>query len=236
MRLRRIERQDAKNAKEKTPGNQFLAFLLGALGVLATLALTHFIFAQPLYSNDFKKAPDGDPPEEIDVLNGTFAIKTIDGNKTIEVPSDPVDAYGALFGPDNETDLRVEATIVATATGKRTPEFGIGLGGANGYRLWLMPATSQLQIIKGEEVVASVPFTWKSGVTTTLQLQARKAGDQTIVEGKAWLKGETEPKDWTVKFTDKAEAPKGRPSIWGSPYSSTPIRFTDLIASRTGQR
>jgi hypothetical protein len=31
-----------------------------------------------------------------------------------------------------------------------------------------------------------------------------------------------------ISHTDKTEVPAGRASIWGAPYSGTPIRFDDL--------
>lgn len=223
-------------------GHKLHALLLGALGVSAVLAFPplHATLAanapgaQPLYTNDFEKVPEGDPPKDMAVLNGTFAVKAVDGNKVLELPGDPVDSFGVLFGPEGESHLCVQARLYGTATGKRSPEFGVGLGDSNGYKLWLMPAVNQLQILKGEDVVATVPYTWKSGVWTVMKLEAKAAGGKTIVDGKAWAHGSEEPKDWTVKFEDKDEAPKGRASVWGSPYSSTPIRFDDLIVSKAG--
>lgn len=218
----------------------FQLLSLGALGVLAALAFpplratraVNAPAAQQLYSNDFEKAADGDPPKDMSVLNGTFAVKAVDGNKVLELAGDPVDSFGVLFGPEGESHLCVQARLYGTATGKRSPEFGVGLGDSNGYKLWLMPATNQLQILKGEDVAATAPFTWKSGTWTVLKLEARAVDGKTIVEGKAWAHGSEEPKDWAVTFEDKDEAPKGRASAWGSPYSSTPIRFDDLIVSK----
>lgn len=188
---------------------------------------------KPLYANDFEKLPDGNPPEDMVPLSGNFTVKTVDGNKLLELPGDPVEGYGILFGPDNESLLSVSARIYGTATGKRTPEFGVGLADSNGYKLWLMPATNQLQLIKGEDVKATAPFPWKSGSWTSLRLQVRKIAEgKYSVEGKAWEYGKEEPKSWIVSFTETEELPKGRPSVWGSPYSSTPIRFDDLLVTR----
>lgn len=220
--------------------HKFHALHFGALGVLATLAFLplratlagNTTAAQPLYSNDFEKAPEGDPPKDMAVLNGSFTVKAVDGNKLLELPGDPVDSFGVLFGPEGESHLCVQARIFGTATGKRSPEFGVGLGDSNGYKLWLMPATHQLQILKGEDVVATVPFAWKSGTWTVMRLESKAAAGKTLVVGKAWAHGSAEPKDWTVKFEDKDDAPKGRASAWGSPYSSTPIRFDDLMVSK----
>ena len=47
------------------------------------------------------------------------------------------------------------------------------------------------------------------------------------IEGKAWAGDDKEPKEWAVS-TKATEAISGRASVWGSPYSSTPIRFDDL--------
>jgi hypothetical protein len=183
----------------------------------------------PTYSQDFEKLPEGDPPGEIVILGGMFAIKTVDGNKLLELPGDPVDGYGILFGPEGQAPMAVSARIFATATGKRTPEFGVGLGDTNGYKLWLMPAAKQLQILKGEDVKATAPFDWKSGAWATLNLAVTKSADgKYLVEGKAWTQGADEPKEPQVKFADDQEPPKGRASAWGSPFASTPIRFDDL--------
>src|SRR2546423_6519205 len=95
---------------------------------------------KPLYQQNFEQLPEGDPPGEIVVLSGSFAVKSVEGNKVLELPGDPVDGYGVLFGPEVQAGVSVSARIFATATGKRTPEFGIGSGDSNGYKLWVMPA------------------------------------------------------------------------------------------------
>jgi hypothetical protein len=187
-----------------------------------------------LYTNDFEKAPEGDPPGDIVVLAGKFAIKNIDGNKVLEVPGDPVDGFGFLFGPDDQLLLGVSAKIYASSTGKRYPEFGVGIADTNGYRAWVMPGTHELQILKGDEVKAKVPYTWKSASWTTVRLQLRKNADAGYtVEAKCWESGQDEPKAWMVSFVETEDPPKGRPSAWGTPYSSMPIRFDDLKVMKT---
>jgi hypothetical protein len=188
-----------------------------------------------VYANDFEKVPEGDPPGDIVVLAGKFTVKTIDGNKVLEVPGDPVDGFGFLFGPDDQLLVNVSARIHATSTGKRSPEFGVGLADTNGYRAWVMPATNELQILKGEEVKAHVPYTWKSGSWTTVSLQLRKTAEGYFVEAKCWESGQDEPKGWMVTFAEMDETPKGRPSAWGTPYSSMPIQFDDLKVTKVSK-
>lgn len=189
----------------------------------------------PLYTQDFEKTAEGEAPSDMVILSGTFAVKVVDGNHVLELPGDPLDGFGVLLGPEGEQYLSVQARVQATSTGKRFPEFGVGLGDTNGYKLIAMPAAGQVQIYKGEDVVATAPLAWKSGAWTTVKLQARKnAEGKAVVEGKAWASGEAEPKDWQVTFTDTEDAPKGRASIWGTPYASTPIRFDDVVVTKAG--
>src|SRR5205823_1998841 len=149
--------------------------------------------SQPLYANDFEKAEEGGVPKEMVVLSGEFAVKKIDGNAVLELPGEPLQSFGVLFGPESESLLSVAARIYGTSTAKRMPEFGVGLGDSNGYKLWLMPIANELQIMKGEDVVSKVEFKWKSGTWTDLKLQVRKAGEgKFVVEGKAWQHGEAE--------------------------------------------
>lgn len=192
---------------------------------------------EALYKNDFEKTPEGDPPADLGKADhGEFKVKTVDGNKVLELPGDPLEKFSMLFGPEDQPLLCVCARIYGTATGKRTPEFGVGLADTNGYRLALMPATNSLQIYKHEDVVATVPYTWISGTWTVFRLQVRKTADgKYVVEGKAWPHGTAEPKEWAVSFTETQEAPKGRATIWGSPYASTPIRFDDLLVTKPAE-
>ena len=234
-----------EHREKKGNSNLFLCFLFFASSVSSVFSVVNPSLSAaetppaktPLYSNDFEKTPEGDPPSDIVVLGGTFTVKTVDGNKMLEVPGDPIDGYGFLFGPDGQTVLGVSARIFSTATGKRTPEFGVGLADTNGYKAWVMPSTHQLQILKGEEVKATAPFTWKSGSWTTLRLQVRKLADgKYSVEAKAWEQGKEEPKEWMATFAETEAPPKGRPSAWGSPYASTPIQFDDLVVNKVPEK
>ena len=187
--------------------------------------------AETLYSNDFEKLPEGEPDAELVVLVKGVLIKSIDGNKVLEFPSEPSDGYGVIFGPDGKSLLSVSARFKGSSNGRRFPEFGLGLADTGGYKLMAVPAAGELQLLKGEDVKATIPYSWHSGLWTNLKLQVQQAGDgKWAVQGKAW-EGKEEPKDWTVKFEETEEPPKGRPSVWGSPYASTPIDVDDLLVT-----
>ena len=181
---------------------------------------------------DFQQSAAGPLPDsQYMVLNGHFEVKEAGGEKFVELAGEAIDSFGFLAGPEGATSIEVR--VRGENTGKRFPEFGVALGGAAGYRLWVMPAVGQVQIVKNDQVKAHAELAWKSGAWTHLKLQARSAGGgKWVLEGKAWNEGEKEPEKWAVSFEagdeNLKEGIKGRASVWGTPYSSKPIAFDDL--------
>jgi hypothetical protein len=203
--------------------------------VLVVLAVAADVVAAEvaaIYQNNFEGAALDKVPEEFLVLDGAFAVKEADGNKFLELPGAPLETFGLLFGPTESAGLAVSARIHGTAKGRRFPTFGVGLNGVGGYRLQVSPSKRLLELYKGDEVLASAPYAWESGTWTMLRLQLRKTKEgEWTVEGKAWKQGAHEPAGWPLTHTVTSEPNPGRPSIWGSPFSGTPIRFDDLAVS-----
>ncbi len=206
--------------------------LLTAIAVLIFAASPVFAgdSGKTLFSNNFEKAEAGPAPQDFLVLDGDFSVKESEGNKYLELPGAPLDNFGVLFGPTTNAGVCVSARIFGTSKGRRFPQFGVGLDGQNGFKLKILPAKDTLEIYRGDDSVASVPFHWKSGEWTVFKLQIRQTDASTWkVEGKAWPQSGTEPAAWLISFEDKTAPRPGRPSIWGSPVSGTPIRFDDLV-------
>jgi hypothetical protein len=187
-----------------------------------------------LYQSNFAKVELNKVPDDFLVLDGDFAVKDFEGKKVLELPGAPLDTFGALFGPATNAGVCVTAQIYGVSKGRRYPVFGVGLNGVGGYKLKISPAKGALEIYKGDDVLASVPYEWKSGSWTVLRLRVRAggAGDWKI-EGKAWPQSTPQPAAWMVVADEKTPPAAGRASIWGSPYSGMPIRFDDLLL--TGQ-
>lgn len=192
--------------------------------------------ARKLYSNDFEKAEVGKLPDDFLSLNGEFAVKAEGVNKLLELPGAPLDSFAVQFGPTESTNVAVTARILGTAKGRRYPTFGVGLCGVSGYKLRVAPGKEALELLKDEAVKVSMPFKWKPGTWTQLQLRVRvvKPGEWKI-EGKAWPQGDAEPKDWMLTFVENEEPITGRASVMGSPFSGTPIWFDDLVVERIGK-
>ena len=201
---------------------------------LLLLAFTAFTAEpQKLYETNFEKAEPDKVPEDFLVLDGGFAVKEEGGNKFLELPGAPLDTYGLLFGPTEPANVDVSARIFGTSKGRRFPAFAIGANGVGGLKLQISAAKKQLELFKGEEVIASAPYTWESGNWTMLRLQVRKSKEGEFkVQGKAWKQADKEPEKWLIDHTLTADLPAGRASIWGNPFSGTPIRFDDFSVSK----
>lgn len=185
-----------------------------------------------IYENNFEKAELEKVPNEFLVLDGGFGVRQDGTNKLFELPGAPLETFGVLFGPTVETDVAVSAKIRGTAKGRRFPTFSVGLNGVGGYKLQVSTAKKALELSRGDDVVASVPFEEKVGSWMMLQLRNRKVSEsEWKIEGNVWLESSTEPKKPMIVFAEKVKPVAGRASIWGSPYSGTPIQFDDLKVS-----
>ena len=185
--------------------------------------------AKTVYTNDFEKAAQGKPPEDFLILEGQFAVTKEGSSQFLRLAGDPVENDGFLAGPENPEVCLIRARIRSEATGKRFAEFGVGLGGVGGHKLWLMPATGELQILKDKDVMTAVPYQWKSGTWTRFALRLTKIGEKRWkLEGKAWEDSTPEPKDWMITAEDTEQPQVGRASLNGTAYSEKPIDFDDI--------
>jgi hypothetical protein len=206
--------------------NQFI-FITAAIVALTASAQTPA--DKVLFENAFESANMDSVPEELMILGGQFSVKEIDGNKVLELPGNPLEDFGALFGPAESDGIAVRASIRSESTKRLAPRFGVGLGGVAGYRLLVTASQNALQLLKDQEVVSSAPLQWTPATWTSLHLQVRKISEsKLIIEGRAWANGTPEPKDWSISFEISESPPTGKASIWGAPYSGKPILFDDL--------
>lgn len=204
--------------------NLWISSLIAAVSVSA---------ADALYQQDFTSLKGPELPDEFLVLDGSFSIKEETDNRFAELPGAPLESYGFLFGPNEASGVEAGARILGTKSGRKQPTFSLGLNGASGYRLQVAPAKDTIELIRGDSIVASAPFQWKSGQWTQLRIRVRKVSDTEYrVEGRAWLDGSPEPGNPMITFTETKLQPSGKASVWGMPFSGTPIRFDDLKVTR----
>ena len=186
------------------------------------------------YRNDLSGAKTGGVPDDMQAVSGAFTVAEFEGQNVLELPGEPLDTFGLLFGPGELVEATATARVWGATSGRRHPEFGIGLGDLGGYRLIVLPGQKKLELRKGDDKVADAPmrFEWKPKTWTTLRLRVVKAGEgKWRVEGKAWPHGQAEPTSGIVLADRNEEPPAGRASLWGIPFSGQPIRFDDLAVT-----
>ena len=182
-----------------------------------------------VYEIDFSGNAVGDEPEDLFILDGSFSVQQEGGSKVLSLPGAPVGDFGFLFGPRVKgKPVELRCRILSTRKGRRMPAFAAGLGGVNGFRLRLNAAARNLQLIRGEETLATVPYVWTSGKWMNLSFRAESKGDGgAIVSAKVWSEGD-EPANWSISHEDNDRFAGGKCSLWGLPYASTEILFDDL--------
>ncbi|MDP6251149.1 MAG: hypothetical protein QGI20_04340 [Verrucomicrobiota bacterium] len=215
------------NSLSKFAGRYLLALGLAALTAHAT---------EPLYQTNFEKTELGEVPDDFLVLDGDFSVRQESGNRFLELPGAPLDAFGFMFGPSARHGNEITARMFGTKKGRRYPVFGIALNGVNGYRLQVAPAKRAIELLKAGAVVAKAPFRW-GGEWLRFSLRVEKTSEaEWIISGKVWPDGKKPPAKPTVTHKEAKEPRNGKPSIWGSPYSGTPIRYDDIVVKKIAKR
>jgi len=191
---------------------------------------------QVVYSNDFEKAEIDKEASTLDFLvlgDGEFKVKSIDNNKVLELTPTPLETYGLLFGPTEAEDVSVQGRFFGTSSGRRFPVFAVGLNGVGGYQLRVNPAKKALELIKGEDVKKSIPYTWTTNTWIVASLSLKKVKDGAwLLSGKVWEHGKEEPKEASLTFDETEKPTAGRSGAWGIPYSALPIRIDDLVVKK----
>ena len=186
--------------------------------------------SETLYHADFEKTKIDEYPMDILLLSGDFSVQQDGDNRVLRLPGRPLNNFKVLFGPAQQLNVRVQASIRGESTKRRYPEFGLGLNGVSGYRILVAPQRRALELYKGQELQASEALSWKSGTWIQLALQTQTIDASRVkVSAKIWKKGEQEPKEWNLEFEDQGKPIKGRAVLWAAPFSSKPIDFDDLL-------
>jgi hypothetical protein len=176
------------------------------------------------YSQSWDASPDL-AMRELFVLEGGFEPGSVEGNGTLRLPGTPLGDFGALYGPRFLAPAETSLRAWAEARGRRMPTFGIGIAGANGYRLTVQAPARALVLTEALDEIARTPMTWKPGEWTelTLRVETTPAGARLI--GVATQPG-SEPARLEVDLPEPPRA--GRASLWAQPFAGKPVHFDSL--------
>ena len=105
--------------------------------------------------------------------------------------------------------------------------------GMKGYRLRVAPAAKQLELVKDQEVIQSVPIKWQSGLWYFVELEVLENNNSWTISGRAWPENANRPEDAQIDYISVETGFRGKASITGTPYAELPIWFDDLEIRRT---
>lgn len=201
--------------------------LLLAASILAACTL----HAQQIQTFDIKADDwaEGEPPKEVFIVDGTIKIGAREGNKAIIIDPNPITDASAQLGVSAAGNASIEARVLGIKRGRSTPRFGVSVHGMSGHRLMVNPAKKSLDLVKGDQTLATVPFPWTSDTWVKLKLEAKKGeGDTWAITGKAWPATGAEPAEPMIKHEEKKLKGQGKCAIWATPFSGEPVFFDDI--------
>ena len=189
--------------------------------------------AEVLYKNDFQSTDIGQEPDGFLVLDGAFVVKEEGENRFLELPGAPLENFGTLFGSRTREGSRISVKVESQANRRLSPSFGVGVNGLGGFRLMLSGNKRKLELLRGDEVLASVDYRWQSKGATRIVLEAFPVSESSWnVRGKIWNEADQEPEGWNIGLENQPAPPRGKPSIWGYPFSGRAIRYDDLLVEK----
>ena len=171
------------------------------------------------YYVDFEKLPEGMVPGGWVNTQGKWVIKNVNGNKVltkVNTVTSPLIARGnAYITVPTAKDYTIEAEVQGTKAGGNLPEIGVV---ANRYTLYLVGNVQKLRLTSWDAIPRidkTVQFNFEPDVWYHLKLTTAIDGDKGIIRGKAWKKGSTEPKAWTIEVTDSYPITEGSAAVYG---------------------
>ena len=212
--------------------NPFVITLL--LSAAARVVFAQEAVAPPPVTFDFQSCDAGGIPSELTLTeaDSKFSIVADGDNKLLQMAPLPIVDGGVLLGNSVKGAVRVNAKIKAAGKRRSSPRFGVGLHGVGGYRLLVVPAHKELQLMKDDAVMARIPFSWTSGTWTQLEFSVMKAAaGGSLLEGRAWGEGQTRPAAAQITLSVPTPPAQGKASLWATPYSELPVDFDDVTVT-----
>ncbi len=165
--------------------------------------------------------------------------KLEDGNtvlmKTARIAVPFYRQWYAFIGASDMSDYTISADVMGKRVRENLPNMGVT---AHRYILQMVGNEQQLRISAWDavpRVAEEIDFAWEPNTWYRLKLTVEVRGDQAEVLGKAWKKGESEPREWTIKLTDTNPDLSGPPGLYGSamgiqpPSPGTPIYYDNIL-------
>src|SRR5262245_45146549 len=119
---------------------------------------------------DFEALATGPVPAEFLTVEGEFRIAGEPGKRVLEMAPEPVVDGALLLGPSLKGAASISARVKAEKSRRAFPRLGLGLYGVSGLKLRLVPARQKLELLAGEEEVASAALAWTDNAWFRIEL------------------------------------------------------------------
>ena len=100
---------------------------------------------------------------------------------------------------------------------------------ASRYRFELMGNLQQARLVTWvamRRAEAKVEYEWQADLWYTLKMRVDRDGPNTIVRGKVWPRGESEPSVWTIELIDPLGHAEGSAGLYG--YAMSDIYYDNV--------
>lgn len=171
------------------------------------------------------------PKEALFVVEGVFEVAVKEGVKVVKISPEPITDANAQVGDSAKGAAKISAKIFSSRKARSYPRFGVSVHGMSGYRLLVNPPLKQLELVKGDEVLAKAAFAWETDSWVRLELKAEREGEDGpwTISGSAWADGTEQPAEPLLRLVDESGMKgTGKCGLWGTPYSEQPIFFDEV--------
>ncbi len=122
------------------------------------------------------------------------------------------------MGPTDLANYTIQADVLLKEEGGKMSDVGLI---NSGYQLTIRGLSNKLRLDTWTSsdyrtFMRSADSSPKPDTWYTLKLSVVPEGDDAIVRGKIWQRGETEPSKWTVEMVDNSPNLHGTPGVFGN--------------------
>lgn len=178
---------------------------------------------------DFSKVPVGAAPGGWVNTMGKYEVAEVEiGGKKEKVlskinnnPRPPIARANAYITQSSASNYTIQADMMGGEVGGKMPDMGLV---AHRYLLVLDgksdsdQAQRQVRIVSWEarnRVAKDVDLNWKSNTWYTVKFTVQVADGKAMIKGKVWERGQAEPANWTIEFTDPNPNTEGAAGLYG---------------------
>ncbi len=174
-----------------------------------------------------------------------YVLREVDGEQVVvkrsvlPTPRDPNNKLGTRsrlwMGSAGLANYTIQADVRLTEEGGKLPDVGLI---NSRYTMTLRGMNHQVRLYSWSphdyRTFASVEFQPQPDVWYSMKFSVEPAGNEAIVRGKLWPRGEKEPKEWTIEMVDKSPNLTGSPGLYGNAQEAEFFINHIRVTSNTG--